>query len=772
MSENKIDFKVLADQLRASAGIVVPRLLPGGRLVGQEWTCGDLTGGRGNSLKVNIQTGVWMDFASGEKGGDIISLKAAIDRCGQLEAAKSLMNEVNYLPAVQEKPAPVAPEPEVEMPPIGVPAPDFSHSSGAWCYKDMSGRVMFYIARFDKPEGKTILPYTWAGGRWQHKSWPAPRPLYGLELLNGNNSGILIVEGEKSADAARTLLGRHYAVLTWPGGSKAYNRVDWSPIYGRNITIWPDADQAGMEAASGIAGLLAPHCPQIKIIQTDKQNGWDAADALQEGWNTSSVIAWAKPLVEVLKPKPAPPAPASASPSSVAPEPVQSASINVNVIEDMPLLNESATQLFERVGMPKTKGGQPIINVHSVSMLMAALPEFEGMFWYDEFHQKCYTKMPMPRAKGLVVKDTREYSSVDNLWLLKFFQSSLCLSKLTDDMLMKAVILFCRMNTRNEVREWMEALKWDGKSRLAGFFNKFYGADQNAYTKAVGENFFTGMVARIYRPGCQLDTMVVLEGGQGIFKSQSLKAIGGKWYAEISTAIDSKDLYLVMNGNILLEIAELHAFSKSDVTKIKQVLSCQDDRYRAPYDKGPENHPRMSVFVGTTNESHWMRDHTGGRRFWPIRCRNIDLAGIKAEREQLFAEAVVRFKAGEDWYVTPKDMTLEEQEARREVDEWQDRIEDYITRLGNHGYCTLLQVAEDALKFDIKNIDLRVQRRVASILTVLGWEKSTKRLDGETKRVWRPKIGGASDLFNQDVPDYGIEGAEADLQVSERDAAV
>ena len=759
MSDQRIDFKLLAEQLRGCANMVVPRLLPGGKLIGHEWTCGDMSGGPGKSLRVNIQSGVWMDFASGEKGGDIISLKAAIDKCSMLDAAKSLVGEVAHFPERTYTPAPVKKEEQPIKPPSGTHKPDFGQSTGVWCYRDENGHPLFFIARYDTPEGKTIIPFTWfASGEWKNKAWPAPRPLYGLEQLKDDaKKGILIVEGEKSADAARKLIGQHYIVVTWPGGSKAMSKVDWTPIHGRNVLIWPDADTAGTECADAIAQMLHQKCPQVKIIRTNKDNGWDAADALIEGWDTKSVIAWAKPLVEI----------AGVKVETKRPEPV-----TVNVVEDMPVLNESTYSIFDRLGIPRTKSGAPIINVHACSLMLSGIPEFKGMFWYDEFHQKYYTTMPMPRSNGVIFKDTREFSQIDNLYLLKFFQSNLGLSKLSDDMLYKAVIMFCQMNTRNEVREWMDSLKWDGTQRLDKFFVDCYGARNDEYAHAVGRNFWTGMVARIYRPGCQLDTMVVLEGGQGIFKSQSIKAIGGKWYSEVSTSVDRSDFYQVLHGNILLEIAELNAFGKADITKIKQIISCQTDRYRAPYARGPENHPRQSVFVGSTNESHWMKDHTGGRRFWPIKCRNIDLSKIRAERDQCFAEAVQRFKSGADWYKMPKERTLEEQEQRREVDEWQDRVEDYVTRPGNPGYCTVLQVAEDGLKFDTKNVDSRVQRRIAAILSVIGWEKSTKRYGEKLKRVWRPKTGGHSDLFAEDLPDLGIEGAEAALQDEKRDAEI
>lgn len=749
MTENKIDFKLLAEQLRGAAGTIVPRLLPGGRLVGQEWTCGDLSGGPGNSLKVNIQTGLWRDFAGGEGGNDIIALKAAIDRSTMLEAAKSLIGEVGHMPV----PQPLAIQDPPVKPPVGAPRPDFSNSSGYWCYRDLDGDPLFYVVRYDTPEGKDIIPMSWVGGGWKRKGWPAPRPLYGLQKLKDTSKGVCIVEGEKSADAADKLIGMHYHTLTWCGGAQAVNKADWTPIYGRKVLIWPDADKPGLEAAQSITKLLKDHCPSVRIIQTDKADGWDAADALRDGWDTKSVVAWAKPLTVEQVPQPV--------------KVEQKQEKLVRTAEDMPEIEEGHQQLWTRLGIPQTRAGQPMLNVHTISLLMNALPEFRGLFWYDEFHMKCYTKMPMPRSQTFVDKSVREYSDVDNLFLLKFFQSKMGLHKITDDLLRKAVIMFCRMNTRNEVKEWFETLKWDGKKRIDDFFIDCYGASRNAYTEAVGRNFWTGMAARIYSPGCTLQTMVVLEGGQGVFKSRSLRAIGGKWFSELSISVEKTDFYMALQGNIILEIAELQAFSKADVTKIKSIISNENDRYRSPYDRSMEDHPRQSIFVGTTNECHWLRDHTGGRRFWPISCRVIDLERIIAEREQLFAEAVVRYKSGADWYTTPKELTQEEQEMRREVDEWQDRVEDYVARPGNPGYCTALEVAENALKFETKHVDLRIQRRIANILTVMGWEKSTKRYGQIKKRVWRPKTGGQNDLFAEDLQDLGIEGAEADLQQAE-----
>ena len=140
--------------------------------------------------------------------------------------------------------------------------------------------------------------------------------------------------------------------------------------------------------------------------------------------------------------------------------------------------------------------------------------------------------------------------------------------------------------------------------------------------------------------------MPVLEGSQGTFKSTGLPILGGKWFAEVHQSIDSKDFYLALSGKLLLEISEMHSFSKAEVERLKGVMSCQVDRYRAPYERRAADHPRRCVFAGTTNRDDWNRDETGARRFWPVVCGHIDLDWLTGHRDQLLAEAVYKFKKG------------------------------------------------------------------------------------------------------------------------------
>lgn len=279
-------------------------ILPGGRLIGREYVCGDLTGGPGDSCKVNTSTGKWADFATEAKdaaGGDLVSLLAAIRRCTQSEAAQELAERLGngpLPPITRRPPAPtwraVLPVP-VDAPPPPAAHPQHGKPSAVWQYLAAEfGDLLGLVCRFDGPDGKQVLPLTYCtdGTRhaWRWQALPEPRPLYGLERL-AKAAHVVIVEGEKATDAARRLLGDRLPVITWPGGSNAVSKSDWSPLAGKPVAIWPDADAPGIKAALAVADELARIGATVKIIAPPEgvAQGWDLADAEAEGWTGQQV---------------------------------------------------------------------------------------------------------------------------------------------------------------------------------------------------------------------------------------------------------------------------------------------------------------------------------------------------------------------------------------------------------------------------------------------------------------------------------------------------
>ena len=318
-----LDFRGLADRLLADAETHVTRWLPEGKRRGNEYKIGSLAGEPGESMSINLRTGRWADFASGERGGDLIDLYAAIHHIELAEAYRELDGDRSV--AVSAPPRREAPKRLVITP---VPAesadcdcihPDYGPPVRTWCYQDGNGDVLGYVARYE-PKGarKQIVPWTFTADGWGRGSWPAPRPLYRLHDLEARpDDPVLIVEGEKAADAAAAWADP-YSVVSWPGGSQALHLADWRPVFGRQILLWPDADDAGRIAMLRLAEILRPHCNVIKIINpTGQPDGWDAADADFRTWTEAR--AWLLPRVSLLDAPPPPPAP----PPAPKPRPAQ-----------------------------------------------------------------------------------------------------------------------------------------------------------------------------------------------------------------------------------------------------------------------------------------------------------------------------------------------------------------------------------------------------------------------------------------------------------------
>ena len=301
------DIKAVARSALARAGELLPAWLPGGRFQGREYECGNLGGGDGDSCRVNLDTGKWSDFATKDHGTDLVGLFAAINRMGQVEAARELSQALGVN---GERKAPQGKKAADWLPILPVPAdapdPDFHHSRlgapvATWTYRDGQGRVLGHVARFEAPEGKQVLPLTYCASpdgkmAWRWKSFSTPRPLYNLDHLAAAkpDTPVLVVEGEKTADAAQRLLPGAVA-LAWPGGAKAVGKADFTPLAGRTrVNICPDADKPGAEAALAVATkVMQAGAIEVFIVPPPPgaPEGWDLADPMPEGVTLETVIA-------------------------------------------------------------------------------------------------------------------------------------------------------------------------------------------------------------------------------------------------------------------------------------------------------------------------------------------------------------------------------------------------------------------------------------------------------------------------------------------------
>lgn len=351
-----------------------------------------------------------------------------------------------------------------------------------------------------------------------------------------------------------------------------------------------------------------------------------------------------------------------------------------------------------------------------------------GTFWFDEF---------LDRAL-ITNSATREWRDEDDTRLAVYLQQVIGMSTVAEGIASSAVRYVSRQRPRHCVREYLHSLAWDGEPRLAHAFEDFWGAtpdesQPSGYLRAISCNFFIGLVARVMRPGCQLDNMVVFEGTQGIGKAKALRVLGGEWYMLASESVTSKDFFQTLPGKLVVEIGEMESFSRAERERVKLVISTPIDRYRASYARRAVDHPRQCVFAGTTNRDDWGNDDTGLRRFWPIRCGDIDSASLAAARDQLFAEALAAYAEGATWWETPAALTLAVQRDRQSEDIWTALVLDYLIKKTD---VQIHDVLREACKVRESDMTHTHKLRIGSILRLAGWVKSNRRIHGRQVKMW------------------------------------
>jgi len=373
---------------------------------------------------------------------------------------------------------------------------------------------------------------------------------------------------------------------------------------------------------------------------------------------------------------------------------------------------------------------KPFNNLDNAVRVLEHYPHWRDQIWFDDFHQRIYTTFD---------SDTpREWQDSDDIAAMLWIQRQIIgLEKTSRVTVTDAIQIVAQAQNRDSLEEWLRQSEWDGTPRTHLLFIRGFGAEENSYTTAVSRNFMNSLAARGLVPGCQVDTAPVLEGHQGVGKSSGLRALAGpEWYAESHQDLMSKDFVINLQGKLIIEISEMDAFTRAEVERVKGVITCRSDRYRRPYGRHAHDHPRRCVFAGTTNRDDWNRDETGARRFWPIACNQVDVGWIEDNREQLFAEAVAAFNAGEQWWITDAEINEQariEQDNRRAADTWEEPIQDYLT---DRNRVKMADILYGVFGLEPSNQDMREQWRVGKILRASGWRKKVERTGDKTVKVW------------------------------------
>jgi predicted P-loop ATPase len=301
-------------------------------------------------------------------------------------------------------------------------------------------------------------------------------------------------------------------------------------------------------------------------------------------------------------------------------------------------------------------------------------------------------------------------------------------------------------NRFHPVRDFLRSLEWDGVERLDGWLKTYMGATgPDLYLSAVGRKTLIGMVARIMEPGIKFDTVLILEGRQGCGKSTAVKILADPWFSDAAIDVGDKDSVLALQGVWVLEMGELSGLRKADVDSLKQFVSQATDRIRVPYGRLTESFPRQSIFIGTTNPGDYLKDTTGNRRFWPVSVEQCEFAKLKADRDQLLAEAVFKYDLGEDLHLAhgeEEKLAAREQAKRTFVDEWVSAIGSFL-KSKPENFDTKLFTISDLFSLNGPlngHKDHRgEQMRVGDALRQLGYTRRKTRRDGAQAYLWSKK---------------------------------
>ena len=383
-----------------------------------------------------------------------------------------------------------------------------------------------------------------------------------------------------------------------------------------------------------------------------------------------------------------------------------------------------------------TRTGKRVMmsNVYNTIRVLRYHPEWEGHIRFDSFRTRLEIVNPPWHDAEKPTEGEPNWCDEDTTrtvsWLQNRFHEEDFSPSCAD--VERAVSVVAHANAYHPVREYLDALRWDGVSRLAGMAETYFGAEGTLFNRKVFEWWMISAVARVYQPGCKADYVLILEGDTGIMKSTALGALAGEWFSDTEIDLNSKDAYQQIKGKWIVELGELHSLVKSSDSRAKAFFSSRSDDYRASYARHSTENPRQCVFAGTTNETEYLVDRTGNRRFWPVACAKADAAGIRRDRDQLWAEARDLYRAGAEWWPSGEALegAVEAQEERTAKDTWLVLIADYVARHALQEV-SLGQIMTAALDLEPKDQTPAAQKRAAVImLHKLQWKKKKVRRAG------------------------------------------
>jgi predicted P-loop ATPase len=474
--------------------------------------------------------------------------------------------------------------------------------------------------------------------------------------------------------------------------------LDWITWTGRRVIIAYDADAVMKElvriARSALAAHLRARGALVGFLE------WDAA----KGKGIDDHLACVGPDVVL---------------DEIAHVDFAGSSWKKDLLRSKPIMNNAEGRIL------------PVL-ANAIAAFRHA-PEWGGVLAFNEFGLGTVVLKPAPW--GIVPKG--EWTDHEDRLAAEWLQRQGILVSV--DVAGQAVQTAARDHPFHPVRTYLNGLQWDGIERVDRWLSAYLGVDDTEYSRAVGCRWLISAVARISRPGAKADCCLILEGPQGIRKSTALRTIAGEYFTDELADLGSKDAAMQTRGVWIIELSELDNLGHAEVARIKAFMSRTTDRFRPPYGMRLVESPRQCVFAGTVNHGTYLRDETGGRRFWPVVCGCIDVDTLARDRDQLWAEAKIRFESGFVWWLNTPDLVQlasDQQEARYEGDPWEEVIGPWLEFRESTSVSEILQKCINKPQAQWTQTD---KLRAARCLRAQGWaryrERQRSRLEWRYRKV-------------------------------------
>lgn len=382
--------------------------------------------------------------------------------------------------------------------------------------------------------------------------------------------------------------------------------------------------------------------------------------------------------------------------------------------------------------LARSESGMLIAHMQNVELILGNDERWAGVIGFSSFSSKI-VKLRVPPYGGA----TGDWADIDDMLVMKWLAQQFNL-RVKASHVIEAVSVVAHDNSFHPVRNYLHGLEWDRVPRLSSWLTDIMGVEPTDYSSKVGKRWMISAVGRVMSPGCKADSVMILEGAQGAGKSTAMSILGGQWFMDTPFTLGDKDAFQAIRGKWIIELGELDSFNKAESTKAKQFFSASIDTYRESYGRRTMDVPRQCVFVGTTNQDEYLKDATGNRRYWPVACTKVELEQLRQVRDQLWAEAMFCYLAGDIWWVVRDEAPLfaEAQEERFVVDEWEGPILTWLEESQIGETATGSEILTGALKLDYGHWGKPEQMRVGAIMHRLGWRK--RRLPALAKSGVRP----------------------------------